>query len=264
MGAKLVTICFSHFNEKARWALERFGVPYDEEAYMPGLHVFGALKLAPRHGLGRRDRLASPFGTPIFLTPEGECIRDSATIVRYVSDRWAPPGEGLYPSSEVAELEERFSHELGGHTRRFGYRHAFDDQALVAELAEANVGPAQAAIFKVLSPLIQRGIKKSLRVTAEGADKSLAKIRATMTEIGDRVAGRRYLVGDRFTAADLAFACMAAPILLPTREEGYGAVWPAVDACPPAFAEVLREMRASPAGQFALRMFREERGRRAT
>lgn len=264
MRTKLFTIRFSHFNEKARWALDRFGVPFDEEGYLPGLHVFGVLKLAPRHGFGRADRLSSPFGTPVMITPEGECIRDSAKIARYVSDRWAPPGEGLYPTSEVAELEERFSHDLGGHTRRFGYFHAFQDEAGVARIAEANVGPTQARIFKVLSPLIQRGISKSLRVNATDAARSLAKLSATMAEVGERIAGRRYLVGDRFTAADLAFACMASPILLPTPEEGYGAVWPSLDMCPPAFAEVAREMRASPAGQFALRMFREERRRPAS
>lgn len=261
MRPKLVTIVFSHFNEKARWALDRFGVAFDEEAFMPALHVFGVLKLAPRHGLGKRDRLSSPFATPILLTPEGECIRDSAAIVRYVSDRWAPPGEGLYPTPEVAEIEDRLSHELGKHTRRFGYRWAFEDPAVVGRLADQNVGPGQAAVFKALSPLIQRGIKRGLRVNVESAEKSLVQIRTTMAEIGERAAGRRYLVGDRFTAADLAFACMAAPILLPTTEEGYGAVWPALDDCPPEFADVVREMRASVAGQFALRMFKEERRR---
>jgi glutathione S-transferase len=261
---KLVTIRFSHFNEKARWALDRFGVPYEEEGYLPGIHVFGVLKLAPRHGIGKRDRLSSPFGTPVMITPEGACIRDSAKIVRYVSDRWAPKGQDLYPTEEVAQLEERFSHELGGHTRRFGYFHAFQDEIGVARIAEANVGPAQARLFRILSPLIQRGIAKGLRVTETEAERSIAKVRAVMAEVGERVAGRRYLVGDHFTAADLAFACMASPILLPTPEEGYGAVWPTLEMCPPAFAEVAREMRASPAGRFALRMFREERGRRAS
>jgi glutathione S-transferase len=82
-----------------------------------------------------------------------------------------------------------------------------------------------------------------------------------MARVSERIEGKRYLVGDRFTAADLAFACMAAPILLPRPEEGYGAVLPPLEETPPAFAEVAREMRETPAGRFALRMFRQERGR---
>ena len=39
----LITICFSHFNEKARWALDRFGVAYRESGYLPLLHMPFAL-----------------------------------------------------------------------------------------------------------------------------------------------------------------------------------------------------------------------------
>ncbi len=98
--------------------------------------------------------------------------------------------------------------------------------------------------------------------------------------------GGRFLAGDRFTAADLAFACMAAPVLLVQRSEGYGAALPAMGEVTPevavracaaggggvsngltgtrrfACAQALaQEMRAHAAGQFALRMFREHRSR---
>lgn len=43
----LITIVFSHYNEKARWGLDYFGIPYTESAYLPlvrlglkkGLHI---------------------------------------------------------------------------------------------------------------------------------------------------------------------------------------------------------------------------------
>jgi len=256
---KLVTIRFSHFNEKARWALDRFGVPYDEEGWLPGFHVYGVLKLAPRHGLGRRDAHATRFGTPVMVTPEGQCVRDSSAIVRYVSDRYAGPGDGLYPTAEVADLEASFS-DLGAHTRRFAYFYLLDDRAGLGRVAEANA-PRQAAWFKRVLPVVTTMIARGLRVTPAGAARSLEKLRATMDAVSERIDGRRYLVGDRFTAADLAFACMTAPLLLPRPEEGYGAVFPPLEETPAAFADVARAMRETPAGRFALRMFREERRR---
>jgi glutathione S-transferase len=259
-----VTIRFSHFNEKARWALDHFRVAYEERAYMPGLHALGALSLAPRHGLGRADRISTPLATPILVTDDGRCVRDSSAIVRYVSDRYAAKGEGLYPTPEVATLDDRFSKSFGPHTRRVVYFHAFSAPELLRRSADENVGPTQARWFKRVYPLVERLIAKRLGVNPERAAHSLEKCRAEIDEVSRRIEGRRYLVGDRFTAADLAFACMAAPLILPSREEGYGAHLPEIEACPPAFVDIIRETRATPAGQFALRLFREERGERQT
>jgi glutathione S-transferase len=172
---KLVTIRFSHFNEKARWALDRFGVPYDEEGWLPMFHAYGVLKLSPRHGLGRGDAHATRFGTPVMITPEGACIRDSAAIVRYVSDRYAGPGEGLYPTEEVAGLETGFANDLGAHTRRFAYFYVLDDRDGLHRMADANAGPRQAAWFKRVLPVVTTLIKRGLRVTPSGAARSLEK-----------------------------------------------------------------------------------------
>ncbi|MEA2123856.1 MAG: glutathione S-transferase, partial [Solirubrobacteraceae bacterium] len=63
-------------------------------------------------------------------------------------------------------------------------------------------------------------------------------------------------VGDRFTAADLTFAALAAPIVLPPE---YGVPLPRLDELPAPMAAVVRELREHPAGKFALEMFRTER-----
>jgi glutathione S-transferase len=81
----------------------------------------------------------------------------------------------------------------------------------------------------------------------------------TIDRIFDEVAerlrdGRPYLVGDAFSAADLTFAAMAAPCVLPDR---YGVTLPTPDELEaPARARVLawREHRG---GQFALRIYEE-------
>lgn len=51
----LYTIRFSHYNEKARWVMDRFGVPYVEHPYMPILHMLPILWVT--HGTGRVDNV---------------------------------------------------------------------------------------------------------------------------------------------------------------------------------------------------------------
>jgi hypothetical protein len=62
--------------------------------------------------------------------------------------------------------------------------------------------------------------------------------------------GGRYLVGGRFTAADLTFAAMSAIVLMPPQ---YGAYLPPVEAMPSDFPAL--ELRETPAGRHAMRMY---------
>ena len=82
-------------------------------------------------------------------------------------------------------------------------------------------------------------------------------MRAEFDAVAARLAdGRPYLAGERFTAADLTFAALAAAVLVPPE---YGTPLPQPDEMPDEVASEVRAFREHPAGAFALRMFREER-----
>ena len=68
--------------------------------------------------------------------------------------------------------------------------------------------------------------------------------------------GRRYLAGDRFSAADLAFAALCAPLIVPV---DYGTPLPQPEDMPDEMATRVEAWRAHPAGRFATRMFAEQR-----
>jgi glutathione S-transferase len=88
---------------------------------------------------------------------------------------------------------------------------------------------------------------------------SLAEVRAVYDSVGERLAdGRPYLMGDSFTAADLTFAALSAPLVLPPE---YGVPLPRVEELPERMGRVVRELRAHPAGAHALEMYRTERRR---
>lgn len=256
---KLLGIAFSHYVEKARWALDRFSVPYEDQRVLPFVH-FPAVWLLQRGKLGRADRVSSRFSTPVLRTDDGRLICDSAEILHYVSDRFARAGLDLYPTPEVAEFEQWLHDELGPHTRRAAYGLFFDHPGLLKAIAEHNVDRLQAGWFKLAYPLVEHGLKRGLGIDDARVERSIAKTSRELESVSARLAdGRPFLMGDRFTAADLAFASLAAPAVVPPE---YSAWLPPVDAFPEPARKRILDMRSTPAGAFALRMFREERAHR--
>jgi glutathione S-transferase len=255
---ELTGIAFSHFVEKARWVLERFSVPYRDRRVLPFFH-FAAVYRVHRGKLGRTDVASSRFSTPVLRTDDGRVLCDSADILRYVSDRFAPTGHDLYPKPEAAELERHFHDALGPHTRRVAYATLFEQPELMRQIAQRNVDRFQSSVFMAAYPLAKQGLTRFLEINERGVLSSIDQTRrefdAVSTRLGD---GRPFLLGDRFSAADVAFACLAAPAVLPPQ---YSAWLPPIEA----FSETARAralaFRDTPAGTFALRLFREERAR---
>ncbi len=80
--------------------------------------------------------------------------------------------------------------------------------------------------------------------------KFFATIEATLAD------GRPYLLGQQFTMCDLLFAVNAAPMLLPAEHQG---ALPSFENVPAEAQKVVTELRASPTGQYVLRIYREQR-----
>lgn len=98
-----------------------------------------------------------------------------------------------------------------------------------------------------------------MRITPENGEAALGKVRQAFDSVAARLAdGRRYLAGDALTAADLTFACLAAPAV----GQPYNGATPGLESpdMPPAMREQVEQLRAHPAGRFALRLWAEERG----
>ncbi len=109
--------------------------------------------------------------------------------------------------------------------------------------------------LEVAYPLLARAIDRYLDVTPAAAARSEAEVRAIFDAVGKRLDdGRPYLCGERFSAADLTFAALAAAVLMPPE---YGVPLPQPDELPAPIAAVVRELRAHPAGAHALAMFRD-------
>jgi glutathione S-transferase len=202
------------------------------------------------------SRRAGGGGTvPVLVTPEG-VFAESADILAY-ADRH---GAGLYPEAvrdEVMTLERDFDADLGPEGRRWMYFHLLPRKDLGVAYNCAGVPAWERRAFPVMLGAMSGYIRRLFAIGPETGTQAGAAVQRTFDAVAARLDdGRRYLCGQDFTAADLAFAALAAPAIVPPE---YGVALPQPDELPPDMAAGVRAFRAHPAGAFACRLFREQR-----
>jgi len=248
MVPRLITIPFSHYCEKARWALDRAGVHYTEEGHLPVFHA-----RAVRRAGGARQ-------VPVLVTDDG-VVADSTRILVWADAR-VEPSRRLFPDdpalrAEVSRWEDRFDEALGPHARRWGYGQILPDRAFTTAQLRKNVPAWEHAALRLTYPLTAALLRRALGVSDAGVARSELKIRALFDEVSAALAdGRRYLAGDRLSAADVAFAALAGPVLLP---DGYARWLFSRAEAPRTMHALVDALRDTPAGRYAQRVYAEER-----
>ena len=229
---RFITIPFSHYCEKARWALDAAGIAYVEEGHLPLLSR-------------RVTRAVGATTVPALVTPSG-VLTDSSDILAFAEQVRA---DGF--------RDERF----GPQSRRVAYFHLLEARAaLDAVLASAPVPAWERRVMKLTRPLAVAIMKRGLGIDAARAARSEARVRETFAAIEARLEGQPWLSGEVFGAADLTFASLAGPLLFP---EGHPLGWPPHETLPPAFIDLVASLRATRAGAHVLRCYAEHRRPRA-
>jgi len=244
----LITIPISHYCEKARWALDRADIAYRERAHLQAIHWIPVTRAG-----GKKTAPVLVWGDLVFA--------DSADIVEEASAK-APPDRSLFPddpteAAEVRALQADFDARLGPEGRRWMYNALRGRRDIAVAYGCTGVPAWQRRALPFAYPLAARIIDRYLDVTPATAARSEAEVRRIFGAVAERLNdGRAYLCGEQFSGADLTFASLAAPMLMPPE---YGVPLPQPEELPPAMAATVRELREHPAGAYALRMFREER-----
>jgi len=249
---RLITLPISHYCEKARWALERAGIAYREERHVQLIH-----RVAVRRAGGGNT-------VPVLVTADG-AIADSREILVWVDARTPDDGRlfaaGNGGNEELARVCARLDDELGPRARRLIYTHMIRGQRELA-LRFNNTGvPAwEDRAARLLWPALTALIARLLGIRPGSELQDEAAVWRELDWVAEmRADCRPYLLGERFSAADLTFAALSAAVIVPPI---YSVPLPQPEILPADTAELVRRARAHPAGAYALELFERHRRER--
>lgn len=242
MQITLYTIPISHYGERARWALDHAGLDYDERHHLQMFSWFVAW------GIGGHKTL------PVVETNQ-RTLTDSADVVQWASEQASTP---LYPDDrvkrdEILTFEYEMAQIYGVETRRFAYGWFFRSLDLCLPYNAGRAPNYQLALLDQGRAVAMPIAKKYLQVSPERELSARDICLKTLDKVAKRLAdGRPFLFGDQFTAADLTFASLSAPSVLPTQ---FPVPLPQLEDLPTEAADWITLNRNHPAGQFVMRMY---------
>ncbi len=243
---ELLQFRYSPYNEKVRWALDAKRVPHRRSSLLPGPHM------------GRVKKLTGRTSTPVLLA-DGQAIDGSTRIVQWLDERWPEPR--LLPAdaaqrADALALTRRFDDDIAPRGRRAVLEALLDSPRYFARVfADGKPGWVQTG-YAAIVPLAAGVVRKGNGITGEAA---VADGLAAFCEGLDLVAecargGSGFLVGDRFSIADLTAASVLAMCVDPPDSPMTRPRPPA-----PAFAALLARFAEHPGAEWVRQIYRRHR-----
>jgi glutathione S-transferase len=200
----LLQFPYSHYNEKARWALDWKRIPHARIDYLPGPHE------------PQIRRLTGQSMVPVLRDGE-RLLPGSAAIVDELERRFPEPP--LYPADPALReralaLQREFDDEVGPRVRRALFAVLVREPDYLAHLFSHRRSWLVRRGYRALMPVARRMILASMQLDdARAVEESVAASFAALERVAAASASTGQLVGDRFTIADLTAAALLAPLV---------------------------------------------------
>jgi glutathione S-transferase len=235
----------SHYNEKARWALDYKSIAHELRVPMPGFHGLRALVLTR----GAQRRL------PV-IELDGRRVGDSTAIIAALEA--FQPDPPLYPADPAErawalELEDFFDERLAPEVRRLVWHHTLPDTDAVVDSLFADRAPGRARLLRTTAPMVRPFVRRDYGVSATRAEDAQDHIHAAMDRLEAEIQPSGYLVGDCFSGADLTAAALFTPLLAPPHRPFQPRSFPA------ALQGLRDELTARPGGRYVHEMYERHR-----
>lgn len=204
----LYQFAFSHFCEKARWALDYKGQAYRIRNLVPGAHVITTRRLAPKSSV------------PI-LVSDGRVIQGSSAIIDYLDT--VAPVPVLTPSEpelsrEARRWETYLDEEVGVTLRCWFYFHMLPRRDLSMKFMLSNSPWYGRPLLNAGFGRMRRAMMKQMRITSQSASEAERRLGEALMKINKQIERQSFLVGNGFTRADLSACALLAPLCLPDQE----------------------------------------------
>lgn len=251
LAPTLVNDNVSGLSEIARWVLEMNDILYIDEPYAPGASTKAVNKATGATGFDNNPALINTDA--LVYTPE--------SIIHYIDQR-NPASKRLFPQDptllqEVQTLFNQFTGEFANNVSRFLYSEILEPSKYGKDLFKQKLTGFAKMKVSLSYGSIKKALNNQYQYTSKPKEEWQLNVEKVFTEVSERLKdGRTFLTGDRFTAADVAFAAIAGRVLLPKE---YGAAITKLDEIPFELREEVFKLRATEAGQYALRVYQQYR-----
>lgn len=237
-------IRFSMYPEKARWALDYKQVPHLRHSLLPGPH---AVQLFARFG-----QKAMPI-----LRHQGRVLKSSAAVLDYVEQTWPDPP--LYPTESeqrgrALEIQKWFDDEIGPAVRRAAFYEWLPHTEYAARRFATGLAEWRQKLYVLAFPGIRTVMALDMQINAAGAEAGRALTKEALDFVAHHSARTGYLVGDRFSIADLTAATILMPTCLPPE---YPVAVP--EPRPAGWQHWLERWQGHPGCDYVRRIYREHR-----
>ena len=200
---------FSHYVEKARWALDFKDLP----------HVRATLDSDGRHAKVAQELTGGRCSTfPLLVLDDGEAVGESSQIIARLEE--LQPEPALYPAdasarTRVRDLEARFDAELGPAVRIAAMDQLLEDPELFVDAFMPGYDSDQREAVLGYRDTMPGFVRKRFAID----ESSVGQAYETFARIGELAQAELgedgYFEGGRFGSADLALAALVSPIVCP-------------------------------------------------
>jgi len=232
----------SHFCEKVRWALDYKGIPFRAVDLVPGRHVRVV------------RRLAKGSSVPVLVDGE-HVVQGSGAIISHLDQlhqgRRLTPGDAL-AASMATEWERYLDTQIGVPLRLWFYHHLLPDRAATLDFLLQGAPWHARPLYTLTWPVMRKRMRSYMNINEDTAGQAERTLLAAFERLDEALAERRFLIGSRFSRADLSACALLGRFCLPASE--------ADAARQPAGVRALRErVQARPFYRWVGQMYAEYR-----
>ncbi len=203
----------SHFCEKIRWALDYKNLDHRIVSMVPGLHINQTKKMVVRSSV------------PI-IEHNNNYIQGSSEIIDYLDSSF--PEKSLSPNDksfikEANYWENYLGKEIGVTVRPCIY-HILLDHPTIVKPFFSHKGPWYGNLFLSFAyPKLASKMRHLMKINSETTVEAKEQLSKAVDRLNEHYQHNQYLVGDKFSRADLSAAALLAPLSMQPK---YGLNWP--------------------------------------
>ena len=243
---KLLEFPHSHYCEKARWALDYKGIPFEAVAIMPGFHMITVRKYAP------------DTSVPVLLD-NNEVVQGSSEIINYIERIYL--SYPLTPTDSdqrraCLDIERAMDKRLGVNIRQILYYRLLAHPDFIRYCFTHPMSRLRQLIFNLLYPVLRYKMHQKYVISTAKVDQAKREFSTAVSEIEKLLNQRQCLVGSQFTRADLSVASMLSLLVMPPEHP-----FPWKKIPDPQTRAFLNEFQDHPVSEWVRNMYKDHRSR---